>query len=342
MHMKRLNPERPVWPRPHFIQQHRQDMAAVRAELASGLTARSARLAPKYFYDALGSRLFDAITELHEYYPTRTEAAIFGAQAQAMARQVPAGAVWFDLGAGSCAKAASLFEVMRPGGYVPIDISVDYLREAVSGLHERHPALPMLGLGLDFSSALELPAEAEAWLLGHGLGAAPRCVFYPGSSIGNFTPAEAGKLLGQAHALCGGGGAGSGLLIGVDRVKDVAVLEPAYDDALGVTAAFNRNLLRHVNRLLGSDFAPAGWRHLAFYNEAESRIEMHLAADGAQTVRWPGGQRLFADGERLHTENSYKWQPADFEALLREAGFGPSTHWTDARGWFSVFWAPTA
>jgi L-histidine N-alpha-methyltransferase len=130
------------------------------------------------------------------------------------------------------------------------------------------------------------------------------------------------------------------LLIGVDRVKPRAVLEPAYDDALGVTAAFNRNLLLHVNRLLGADFAPAAWRHVGLYNAAESRIEMHLQATGAQTVRWPGGERAFADGERLHTENSYKWEPGAFEALLREAGFGEVRHWTDAQDWFSVFWAP--
>lgn len=339
MHMKRLISERSVWPTPHFVQKHRQDIAAVCAELIAGLTSSSARLAPKYFYDALGSRLFDAITELDEYYPTRTEAAIFRAGARDMARHVPAGAVWFDLGAGSCAKAASLFEVMRPGAYVPIDISVEYLRAAVNSLQERHPLLPMLGLGLDFSAAFKLPDEAHAWLAGQGLRAAPRCVFYPGSSIGNFTPAEAVDLLRQVHALCAGGGVGSGLLIGVDRVKDKVVLEPAYDDALGVTAAFNRNLLRHVNRLLGSDFRPADWRHVAFYSEADSRIEMHLQAVGAQTVAWPGGQRTFADGERLHTENSYKWTPEAFEALLQRAGFGEVTHWSDERGWFSVFWA---
>lgn len=339
MHQKRSNPDPMEWPRPHFIQLHRQDMTAVRAELVMGLLSSPARLAPKYFYDALGSRLFDAITELDEYYPTRTEAAIFEHQAREMARHVPAGAVWFDLGAGSCAKAASLFEVMLPGGYVPVDISVDYLREAVAALQKRYPALPILGLGLDFSAALELPDEVHAWLTGQSLHAAPRCVFYPGSSIGNFTPIEALELLRQMHAICAGGGPGSGLLIGVDRVKDKAVLDLAYDDALGVTAAFNRNLLRHVNRLLGSNFQPGNWRHVAFYSEAESRIEMHLQADGAQTVSWPGGQRTFADGERLHTENSYKWEPEAFEALLQRAGFGEVTQWSDERGWFSVFWA---
>lgn len=325
---------------PRLLQWHQNDPVAVRSELVAGLQARPAHVAPKFFYDALGSRLFDAITELSEYYPTRTEAAIFSAHGGSMARQVPPGAVLIDLGAGSCAKAARLFPLLRPAAYVAVDISVDYLRGAMGELQQRHVQLPMLGLGMDFSSALVLPAAAGDWLGEQGVQDAPRCVFYPGSSIGNFNPAEALALLRQAHAVCAQGGAGGGILIGVDRVKERAVLEPAYDDPLGVTAAFNRNLLLHTNALLGTDFAPARWRHVAFFNEADSRIEMHLQSDGAQTVRWPGGERGFADGERMHTENSYKWQPADFDALLREAGFGQPTHWTDERGWFSVFFAP--
>lgn len=325
---------------PEFVQIHQSNDAALRAELAAGLLAEPPRAAPKFFYDALGSRLFDAITELAEYYPTRTEAAIFAAHDGAMAQRVPPRAVLIDLGAGNCAKAARLFPVLRPGAYVAVDISVDYLQDAVGELQQRHRQVPMLGLGMDFSARLALPPAAADWLERHDLASAPRCVFYPGSSIGNFNPGESLALLRQAHALCAAGGPGGGILIGVDRVKDKAVLEPAYDDALGVTAAFNRNLLLNVNTLLGSDFAPARWRHVAFYDEAASRIEMHLASDGAQTVRWPGGERHFADGERLHTENSYKWTPGAFETLLREAGFGAATHWTDERGWFSVFWAP--
>ena len=276
---------------PHFVQLHRTDLAAVRAELAGGLRASPVQVAPKFFYDALGSRLFP---------------------------------------------------VLRPAAYVAVDISVDYLRGALGQLQQRHGDMPMLGLGMDFSAELALPPGATGWLERHDLRTAPRCVFYPGSSIGNFNPAEALTLLRQAHALCAGGAAGGGILIGVDRVKDKAILEPAYDDPLGVTAAFNRNLLRHTNALLGTDFAPAHWRHVAFFNDAASRIEMHLASDGAQTVRWFGGERSFADGERMHAENSWKWEPADFDALLREAGLGPSTHWTDARDWFSVFWAPAS
>jgi L-histidine Nalpha-methyltransferase len=241
---------------PHFVQIHRTDTAAVRAELAAGLLSQQPQVAPKFFYDALGSRLFDAITELTEYYPTRTEAAIFREHGAAMAQCVPPSAVLIDLGAGSCAKAAGLFPVLRPAAYVAVDISVDYLRGALGELQQRHRAVPMLGLGMDFSTGLSLPVPAADWLERHDLFAAPRCVFYPGSSIGNFNRTEALALLRQARALCAAGGPGGGLLIGVDRVKDKAILEPAYDDPLGVTAAFNRNLLLHTNALLGSDFAP--------------------------------------------------------------------------------------
>ncbi len=326
-------------PHPHFIQIHQDDRQAVRAELLAGLAQSPARVAPKFLYDPLGSRLFDAITELAEYYPTRTEAAIFAQHASDMARAVVPGAVLIDLGAGSCAKAASLFAPLQPAAYVAVDISVDYLRSSLQALQQRHPGLPMLGLGQDFSSALTLPDSALGWLARQGVGNAPRAVFYPGSSIGNFTPAEALTLLRQAHAVCSAGGPGGGLLIGVDRIKAKAVLEPAYDDGLGVTAAFNRNLLLHVNRLLGANFNPAQWDHVALFDEAHSRIEMHLQARAAQTVRWSKGERPFAAGERIHTENSYKWTPEAFAALLSEAGFGSAIHWTDAKEWFSVFWA---
>ena len=325
---------------PQFVQLHRPRPGASYPELIAGLMQTPACISPKFFYDALGSRLFDAITELPEYYPTRTEAAVFAQHGAEMARHVPEGAVLVDLGAGSCAKAARLFPVLQPSAYVPVDISVDYLRDTLAALQQRHPDLPMLGLGMDFSTLFALGADASAWLGERALLQQPRVVFYPGSSIGNFLPDEALALLCQAHAVCEAGGAGGGLLIGVDRVKPSTVLEPAYDDALGVTAAFNRNLLRHVNRLVGTDFAPTAWQHVALFNAEESRIEMHLQSVGAQTVRWPGGERPFADGERLHTENSYKWQPRDFATLLREAGFGEPRHWTDANGWFSVFWAP--
>lgn len=311
---------------PRFIQLHHEDRAALRQELAQGLLAMPARTSPKYLYDPLGSRLFDAITELPEYYPTRTEAALLAAHGAAIAAEVPRGATLVDLGAGNCEKAARLFGLLQPARYVAVDISVDYLNNALQCLQRQFPALDMLGVGLDFSSQLTLPPE---------VGEGPRLLFYPGSSIGNFTPEEALVFLRQARAQAQGGG----LLIGVDLVKPRELLEPAYDDALGVTAAFNKNLLLHLNRLLGSDFALHDWSHVAFFNETASRIEMHLQARRELTVRWPGGERRFARGERIHTENSCKYALADFQALLAAAGFARVQAWTDERGWFAVYWA---
>ena len=312
--------------RPEFLELHREDHAAVRAELIAGLLAPAAFTSPKYLYDALGSRLFEAITELPEYYPTRTEAAIFKAYAADMAALQPAAATMVDLGAGNCAKAASLFQAFAPARYVAVDISVEFLRQALGSLQAQHPKLPMVGVGMDFSSAFSLPPQA---------GSGPHVLFYPGSSIGNFTPETALRFLQQLRSACDGGG----LLIGVDLSKPRALLEPAYDDALGVTAAFNRNLLMHLNAVIGSDFKLADWQHVAFFNQADSRIEMHLQALRAVDVRWPGGVRKFAKDERIHTENSYKWRQADFAKLLLSAGFAQTRAWTDERGWFAVFWA---
>ena len=309
-----------------FVQLHHEDRAVVRAELVAGLLAPQAFTSPKYLYDALGSRLFEAITELPEYYPTRTEAGIFKAHAAAMVALQPAQATLVDLGAGNCAKAASLFAAFAPARYVAVDISVEFLRQALGSLQAQYPQIPMLGVGMDFSSALQLPPQA---------GSGPNVLFYPGSSIGNFTPAQALVFLQQARSACEGGG----LLIGVDLLKPREILEPAYDDALGVTSAFNRNLLPHLNQLIGSDFQLADWQHVAVFNAAESRIEMHLQAVRAVAIRWPGGERQFAQGERIHTESSYKWREADFAQLLLAAGFVSSRVWTDERGWFAVFWA---
>ena len=325
---------------PVFVQLHNANEEAVRQELLLGLTHNAERdgafIAPKFLYDALGSRLFEAITEVPEYYPTRTEAAIFRTHLQAMAQTVPHNATLIDLGAGNCAKAASLFAAFMPNRYVAVDISVDYLRDALDQLQRRHPTLDMVGVGQDFSRTLALPDVAGA------VDAGPRILFYPGSSIGNFTPEKALAFLRQVKAACGTVG-GSGLLIGVDLVKGAAELEAAYDDALGVTAAFNRNLLSHVNRLCGSNFALADWGHLARYNSELSRVEMHLQARRAIQVQWPGGHRNFAQGECMHTENSCKWTVAAFCTLLQEAGFDAPVVWTDAtkpaHARFAVLWA---
>lgn len=304
------------------------DAAAERAETVARLCASAATLEPKHFYDRLGSHLFEAITELDEYDPTRTEGAIFAAHAAEIAGACGTGMALVDLGAGNCAKAARLFPLLEPARYVAVDVSVGFLRDALHDLQREHPRLPITGLGLDFSRRLTIPAEAID-------GERP-VFFYPGSSIGNFEPDDALAFLRRIRAEAAGGG----LLIGIDLVKDPARLLAAYDDALGVTAAFNRNALRVINRCIGSDFEPRDWRHVALWNAELSRIEMHLEATRDVAVGWPDGGRRFAAGERIHTESSCKWTVERFDALLREAGFGATRSWTDERGWFAVFWAP--
>jgi L-histidine Nalpha-methyltransferase len=308
--------------------------AAIRAELTQSLLSTTASVSPKYLYDALGSRLFDAITELPEYYPTRTEASIIAEQLPEISQHIPKGAALLDLGAGSCEKAAKLFAALQPAHYIPIDISVDYLRQTLLCLQREYPQMRMSGVGMDFSSEMLLPPELMAQIAG-----LPIVVFYPGSSIGNFAPDQARALLSRAHALCAQGAKGGGLLIGVDLVKPSEVLEPAYDDALGVTASFNLNMLLNINNLLGSNFDPQDWQHIAFFDTKLSRIEMHLQARRDLTVTWPGHSRAFKRGEDIHTENSYKWTVSGFTELVQSAGFSASKCWTDPKDWFSVHWA---
>jgi dimethylhistidine N-methyltransferase len=311
-------------PRVRLIQSQLPAAQELRAELADGLLAPRASIPPKYFYDELGSQLFAAITALEEYTPTRTEAEIFARRRGEIGTAVGPETTFVDLGAGNCAKAARLFGALRPRQYAAVDISVDFLRSALECLQREHPGLEIIGIGQDFARGLVLPGEVNEQR---------RLFFYPGSSIGNFAPDEAIVFL---HRLRACGGEDAQLLIGVDLIKDEAVLNAAYDDALGVTAAFNRNVLRHVNRLLGADFDVAQWKHVAFYAAPQTRIEMHLEALGDVTVRWPGGERRFARGERIHTENSYKYRPATFAELLRAAGWNPRHVWLDERAWFAV------
>lgn len=314
-----------------FIQLHVQNGQAVRAELEAGLCAPQAHTSPKYLYDALGSKLFEAICELPEYYPTRTEAAIFDAFGQQIAESVGSGCTLIDLGAGNCAKAARLFPRLRPAQYVPVDISIDFLRDTVGSLQQRFPEIAMLGVGMDFSESLDLPA---------GVSAARRLFFYPGSSIGNYTPQQALAYLQRIRAACGGDDSAhkgeGGLLIGVDLIKDHALLDAAYDDALGVTAAFNLNMLRHLNLLLDADFNVRQWQHRGFFNPADNCVEMHLEARVPLTVTWRGGNRTFAQGERIHSESSYKYTQQSFASLLERAGFELRHCWTDPQQWFMV------
>ena len=301
-------------------------------DLTQGLLATRASIAPKYFYNTLGSKLFEAITLLDEYYPTRTEAGIFEANycgiAQAIKEAGINNACLIDLGAGNCAKSAALIPHLKPQQYVPVDISVDFLREAAGNLQASFPSLNIVGVGMDFSSALVLPEAVQ----NHD-----RVFFYPGSSLGNFSPDDALHFLQQIASSTQGNA--SGLLLGIDLVKDTAVLQAAYDDAPGVTAAFNKNVLLNINDQLGTSFDLRQWRHVALFNAQESRIEMHLEAIANTTVRWPGHERSFAVGDRIHTENSYKYTLDSMTAMLKQAGFSQVQHWTDVQDWFGVFWA---
>ena len=294
------------------------------AEIHAGLMQGQAEISPKFFYDPLGSKLFEAITQLTEYYPTRTEKSIFDTHAAEIARAVGKGATLIDLGAGNCEKARHLFPVLLPSQYVAVDVSTEFLRDALALLSRQFPDIEMQALGMDFSSTLALPGSVRR---------GNRLFFYPGSSIGNFTPEAAMDLLGNLRQQCSGDG---GLLIGVDLVKSSSILEPAYDDSLGVTAAFNLNILNHVNRLIGANFDLGDWRHMALFNASASRIEMHLEARHEIAVSWRGGERRFRAGERIHTENSYKYELLQFRAMLVRAGFRNITAWTDERHWFAV------
>lgn len=295
-----------------------------RAELAEALLQPHAFIPPKYFYDSLGSRLFEAICELPEYPLMRTERAIVDAHVHEIAARIGPGSVLIDLGAGNCEKAERLFGWLAPTQYVAIDIAADFLRERLSVLSQRNPQHPMLGIAQDFTQSIRLPAEVED-------GA--RTLFYPGSSIGNFAPDAAFSFLRRARDACGDDGH---LLLGADLVKDKALLDLAYDDPLGVTAAFNLNVLRNVNALLQTDFDVADWCHVAFFNPERARIEMHVEARRDLVVRWPGAERAFTSGERIQTENSYKYTPDTLRQMLKRAGYAWVALYTDDAGGFAV------
>ncbi|ARP86176.1 L-histidine N(alpha)-methyltransferase [Bordetella genomosp. 9] len=321
------SPHIPALPqRPRFHQRHIEGADTVRKELSEGLVKPQAEISPKFLYDELGSSLFTAITLLDEYYPTRCENQIFSRYAGEIVGHAGRVRALIDLGAGDCAKAERLLEHLKPAQYVPVDISADYLKAAVRRIAGRYPDPDLVALGMDFFHDLSLPDE----VLPEG-----RAFFYPGSSIGNLPPEQAAELLANMRRQAPGGA----IIVGVDLVKPREILEPAYDDAIGVTAAFNLNLLRHVNRILNADFDPAQWQHVACFNEARSRMEMHLRARKTAVVRWDGGERRFEEGEAIHTEDSYKYRPQTFKTMLARAGFGQIRYWTDEREWFAVFCA---
>ena len=297
------------------------------ATLVDGLFAQPAEIPPKYFYDALGCALFEAICELPEYYLTRTERAIFTAHRDTIAAVVGRSRQFVDLGAGNCAKGEFWLSALEPRRFIAVDIAAAAIEPALARLAARHPEVEFSGVITDFSHTLDLGDELDPGAV---------TFFYPGSSIGNFAPSGALELLVQVRKLCANRG---GLLIGVDAPKEPVRFAAAYDDALGVTAAFNRNVLNHVNALLGTDFDPGAFAHVAFYNAAASRVEMHLEARRTQCVAIAGRERVFAAGERIHTENSYKYSPEQFAALLRRAGFADVVVWQDEAGDFAVYYA---
>lgn len=296
-------------------------------QLIDGLRGSPAVLSPKYFYDELGCALYGAICQLPEYYPTRTEASIFAESRDAIAGALGTGRQFVDLGAGDCAKGRAWIPFLKPSRYVAVDIAGPEIDRALADMAADFPTVEMVGLVTDFSQQLALD---------DALADGPVTFFYPGSSIGNFMPAQAVLFLQRLAKVCRSR-PGSNLLIGVDAKKSAAVLDAAYDDALGVTAAFNRNVLLHLNRRFGFNFDLGGFVHRGFYNAKAGRIEMHLEAVRAQTVVLDGMERCFSAGERIHTENSYKYAAAEFSALLEEAGFTSIRRWTDAQDAFHVF-----
>lgn len=311
-----------------LVDRRHRDIALERRALVAGLLSTPASIAPKYFYDEAGSALFSLICAQPEYYPTRTEAAIFERYREEIAGCVGTGNQLVDLGAGDCHKAAAWLPFLAPWRYLAVDIAEDALAGALSRLTLAYPEIEIRGVLADFTRGLDLHRD---------LGDGPATFFYPGSSIGNFTPEEAARFLAAIRRHCTT--AGGGLLIGADTKKERARLDAAYDDAAGVTAAFNRNVLTHVNRILATRFTPDAFAHVAFFDQAHSRVEMHLEARVDQTVVIEGIARTFAAGERIHTENSYKYAPDEFVAMLERVGFDTVRCWQDDAGDFAVYHA---
>lgn len=292
----------------------------------AGLHASPKQLPCKYFYDEQGSALFEQICELPEYYPTRTELAIMRKHASEMAECLGARCLLIEYGSGSGAKTRLLLDqLVSPAAYVPVDISREHLVATARLLASDYPDLEILPVCADFTKPFGLPIPARP--------PERHAVYFPGSTIGNFTRRRAIELLQNVAALCGKTGI---FLIGVDLVKDRATLERAYDDASGVTAEFNRNLLRRLNRELGADFVPERFAHRAVWVEDAGRIEMHLVSDSEQQVHLGSEIISFSPGESICTEHSHKYTLASFSALAAEAGFRVEHVWTDSEGLFSV------
>jgi dimethylhistidine N-methyltransferase len=295
-------------------------------DVVRGLSLPRKAVPPKWLYDARGSALYELICEQPEYYPPRIETALLGRHGEEIARAVGPDALVFEYGAGSARKTMLLLAALRrPAAYVPVDISREALLSAAEALGARFPRLPVRPVRADFTAPVALPLD--------DVRCARRVAFFPGSTIGNFDPPEAVALLRRMARDAGPGGM---LVIGADLPKEEAVLVPAYDDARGVTAAFDLNLLARMNRELGGDLRLSAFRHRAIWNSRLSRVEMHLESREAQAVSVAGRSFRFEEGETLHTESAYKWEPRAFDALAAIAGWRPETAWTDDRAWFAL------
>ncbi len=304
---------------------------AFRHDVLRGFENRPRAIPARWFYDRRGSELFEAITGLPEYYPTRTETAILRACCPEVAELAGGGRVVVEFGSGSSTKTPILLAAVSPAAYVPIDISGDFLRESSAALASAFPGLPVLPVEADFLRPIALPAQVAD---------APKLGFFPGSTVGNMTPQASVDLLRAMKASLGAREQGGAmLLIGIDRIKDAGVLEAAYDDAAGVTAAFNRNLLERINRELDGTIPVERFRHRAIWNDDRARIEMHLEAREDMAFTIDGRPFEISAGETIHTENSHKFGPRDARLLLRAGGWTPVAEWTDPAGLFAVILA---
>ncbi|MEM8607664.1 MAG: L-histidine N(alpha)-methyltransferase [Myxococcota bacterium] len=301
------------------------DLGDLRAEAVAGLQSKPKSLPCKYFYDSLGARLFEAITELPEYYPTRTELGILDDHVHEMAETIGSHATLVEFGSGVGLKTQKLLDALiEPTGSVLIDISREALAASTVQLGERYPEMEVVGVCADYTQPLRLPRPHRP--------SARTVAFFPGSTIGNFTHAQAADFLSRVADLVGPGG---GLLIGIDRKKDPKTIEAAYNDSIGVTAAFNLNILSRLNRI-GADFDLAAFRHHAPYLPEEGRIEMRLVSRSPQTVSLEGHTVSFEEGEYIVTEHSHKYDVGQFQELAGGAGFELSHQWSDPREWFTL------
>lgn len=297
-------------------------------EILAGLTSVPKRVSPKFFYDEAGSELFEAICDLPEYYPTRTEIGLLQNHSAEFAQLAGSGATVIELGSGSSRKSRILLSALTsPAYYVPIDVSREFLIASASRLANDYPGLRVVPVVGDYTQPLELPSSID-------VPSGKRLVFFPGSTIGNLDPVDAEKLLRQISSFLVEHG---GCLIGVDLRKDVNVLVPAYDDAQGVTEKFNKNLLHRLNRELGANFIVDNFEHVALFNEAESRVEMHLRSRVDQRVQLQNVIVNFRQGETIHTENSYKYTTGKFASLANRAGLRIAQSWTDPKNYFAIF-----